>query len=354
MARIAKVDTPEGWAVLDARGVPIAEATAFLRHLESIESSRHTIKAYGTDLAHFFTFMETSGVMWTAVTNEVMGQFIKYLRTPNPKLIRPSNPHGVLSARSVNRSLAAISAFALYLFDSVGDPVYPHLLKSARRTKKRHSEADTTQVTVGPRLSNEQKDLKLLTPEEAQRIIGACSSLRDKFLFSLLNETGMRIGQALLLRHSDVRVPDSYIRILRYDPPPNASVEERNKSWRYAAVPVPPGLIRLYAAYMHTEYRNIESDSVFINLWSGKIGHPLTYKTVEKLVKRVQDKTGLKSWSPHAFRHSYVTRLLNAGVAMETVSYLITHSSIVTTIDTYSHLNVNDVRSQLDAAGVWK
>jgi integrase/recombinase XerD len=353
VARVAKVETPECWAVLDARGVPIAEVTAFLRNLHHIERSIHTIRAYGTDLAHFFTFLESSGVAWTAVNNEVMGSFIGYMRMPNTELARPSNPEGIRSPLTVNRCLAAIAAFALYLSDSVGDPVYPHLLKTARRTVNRFSETNRSQVRVGPRLNQAQKSLRLLSSEEARHIIDACSNVRDKFLFTLLHETGMRIGQALLLRHSDIRVPDSYIRVMRSDQV-DGNVDERNKSWRYAAVPVPPGVIKLYAAYMHTEYGNIDSDKVFINLWSGKVGAPMTYKTVEKLVVRLQSKTGLKDWSAHTFRHSYATRLLNAGVRMETISYLVTHSSILTTIDTYSHLNLDDIRLQLTASGVWK
>lgn len=345
---------PEGWAVLDARGVPIAEATAFLRFLHSIERSIHTIRAYGADLAHFYTFLETFDIKWTAVNNEVLGRFISYMRSPNQKLVRASNPQGIHAPNSVDRCMAAVAAFALYLFDSAGDPVYPHLLKTARRTKNRFSEQDKTLVTIGPRLGKTKKGPTVFTQEEAQRIVDSCTTVRDKFLFSLLNETGMRIGQALLLRHSDVRVPESYIRVVRYELPDDASVEARNKSSEYAAVPVPQGLIRLYAAYMHTEYRDIESDYVFINLWSGHVGAPLTYKSVEQLVRRLHVKSDFNGWSAHTFRHSYATRLLNAGVAMETVSYLLTHKSVLTTIDTYSHLEVNDVRRQLDAAGVWK
>ena len=42
-------------------------------------------------------------------------------------------------------------------------------------------------------------------------------------------------------------------------------------------VPVPARVIRLYADYLHAEYGDLDSDYVFVNLWSGPIGHPMTY-----------------------------------------------------------------------------
>ena len=109
-------------------------------------------------------------------------------------------------------------------------------------------------------------------------------------------------------------------------------------------------VIRLYADYLHTEYGDLDSDYVFVNLWSGPTGHPLTYASVYDLVCRIRERTAI-SFGPHTFRHSYATELLRRGVAVEVVAHLLGHSSIATTGDTYAHLKVEDARRALVAAG---
>ena len=65
-----------------------------------------------------------------------------------------------------------------------------------------------------------------------------------------------------------------------------------------ASVPVTAGLVRCYSDYMHTEYGNIDSDYVFVNLWSGRIGAPMTYATVHQLMGRIRARTGVE-FTPH-------------------------------------------------------
>ncbi|MET4703425.1 tyrosine-type recombinase/integrase [Frigoribacterium sp. UYMn621] len=351
IAAIAKIESAERWAVVDSRGVPIPEVTAFLRHSEAIERSVNTLKAYASDLAIFYSFLEIDGVMWTAINNEVLGRFVKFARAASAERARPGNPSGVRTPASVNRCMASISAFALYRFESSNDQVYSLLRRTARKHKRLVMDRESIAVTIGPRLRQTSGKLQILTNDEVDAIVDSCNNLRDKLLVSMLYETGMRIGQLLLLRHSDIRVPKSVVRVKRHDL--TLGIESRNKSLLEAEVPVPHGLIKLYAAYMGTEYGMVDSDFVFINLWSGKIGAPLSYKTVEQIVKRLRSKSGLDEWSAHTFRHSYVTRLLQAGVPIKTVSYLVTHASVKTTMEIYDHTNVEDIRRQLIEAGVF-
>ena len=115
-------------------------------------------------------------------------------------------------------------------------------------------------------------------------------------------------------------------------------------------VPVPARVIRLYADYLHGEYGDLDSDYVFVNLWSGPIGHPLTYASVYDLVCHLRTRTGIM-FGPHTFRHSYATELLRRGVAVEVVQHLLGHASIATTSDAYAHLKVEDARRALVAVG---
>jgi integrase len=94
-------------------------------------------------------------------------------------------------------------------------------------------------------------------------------------LFSLLAETGMRVGQALGLRHSDFVSRRREVHIV---PRPDNANGARAKYRSISVIPVSTALVRLYSDYMHVEYGDIDSDYVFVNLFRGHIGGPLTYR----------------------------------------------------------------------------
>lgn len=90
---------------------------------------------------------------------------------------------------------------------------------------------------------------------------------------------------------------------------------------------------------------------MFVGLWSRPVGRPLTYGAVADLFARLSRATGIVA-TPHMFRHTCATRLLRAGVKAEVVQRLLGHASVSTTIDTYAHLNIEDVRHELHRAGL--
>ena len=116
-------------------------------------------------------------------------------------------------------------------------------------------------------------------------------------------------------------------------------------------MPVAAALMRLYAQYMHVEYGALDSDYVFVCLWGGRVGRPMTYATVNDLVLATRRRVGFH-FTPHWFRHTYATLYRRAGVPLEVVSQLITHRSVQTTHAIYSHLDVEDLRRELREAGV--
>ena len=103
---------------------------------------------------------------------------------------------------------------------------------------------------------------------------------------------------------------------------------------------------------MHTEYGDLDSDYVFVNLFAAPIGRPMRYDAVAKLVARLRAATGIE-FSPHVLRHTRATELIRAGVPIEIVSKMLTHRSVVTTSETYVHLGVEDVRGELVRVGIW-
>jgi integrase len=122
---------------------------------------------------------------------------------------------------------------------------------------------------------------RTLDPGQVTEILGACEHLSDRFLMALLAETGIRIGQALGLRHADFL---SRKRELRIVPRADNANGARAKVAATTVVPVSVPLVRLYSEYMHAEYGEIDSDYVFVNLWGGRRGIPMSYPTVCKLV----------------------------------------------------------------------
>jgi len=147
------------------------------------------------------------------------------------------------------------------------------------------------------------------------------------------------------LRHSDIDAPARLVSVVSRV---NANRARAKGGGRQ--VPVSVAVIRLYADYLHGEYGELDSDYVFVNLWSGPIGGQLTYASVYDLVCRLRERTGIM-FGPHTFRHSYATELLRRKVPIEVVQHLLGHASIATTSDAYAHLKVEDTRRALVAAG---
>lgn len=196
------------------------------------------------------------------------------------------------------------------------------------------------------KLSTTAKIPRLLTPDEVQKILDACEHLRDRLLFALLYDAGIRIGEALGLRHEDIAAAEREVTVRRRV---NAN-GARAKSPQSRTIPVSAALIRLYADYLHLEYGDLDSDYVFVNLWGRPHGRAMTYSAVHALVRRLRRDTGIE-FDPHWYRHTYATRMLRDKVPLEVVSALLGHSSVTTTTATYGHLTSEDARRSLVEAG---
>lgn len=327
----------------------------FLAHLTAIEKSPNTVRAYAHDLRDFVAFLDSKSKVWETVSLEDIGNFVAWLRLPRAARSGQVLPlpwvDGDLSAATVNRKLSALSSF--YEFHDrhgagVGDLLArwrpggrggswrPFLAHLGDKPERRRVIA----------LRSERRLPRELSAVEMTTLIDACERLRDRFLLSLLRGTGLRIGEALGLRHEDV---DTLRGVVVVRQPLNVN-RARAKTFS-RDVPVDPALVRLYSDYLHEEYGLLDCDYVFVNLWAEPVGRPMSYPSVDRLVRRLRARTGIE-FTPHQFRHSYATDLLRRGVAVEVVQHLLGHASISTTVDTYSHLGMEDARRALVAAGV--
>ena len=351
---VMPVTGAESWTVVDERLAPVEPVERFLAHLAALERSPNTVRAYAHSLALWFAWLGLRSQGWDVAEVEDVAEFVRWLRAPADNVIVLDASAARRSESTVNRHLAAV--FAFYDFHARGGVVLAESLVAWRRVPRGSYKPLLHHVTAGRPIPTRPVKLKAprrlpgsLTIVEVTTILAACTRLRDRFLFALLAETGMRIGQALGLRHADFVSRRREVTIV---PRPDNANGARAKTRTTTTLPVSAPLVRLYSSYMHTEFGDLDSDYVFVNLWSPPVGRPLRYQSVAKLVGRLRATTGI-AFSPHLLRHTRATELIRAGVPIEIVSKMLTHRSVATTCDTYLHLSVEDVRAELVRVGVW-
>ena len=344
----------ESWTVLDDSLTQVDPAERYLSHLAAIERSPNTVRAYAFSLAMWLGFLVPRQVAWDRAGVEDVSEFVRWLRAPAPNVIVLDASAAQRCEATVNRHVAAV--FGFYDFHTRTGVQLADSLVAWRRVPRGSFKPFLHHVTRGRPVPTRPVKLRVprrlpatLTVEETTVILGACTRLRDRFLFALLAESGMRVGQALGLRHADFVSRRREVQIVPRSDNANGA---RAKTATTVTVPISTALVRLYSEYMHTEYGALDSDYVFVNLWGEPFGRPLRYDAVAKLVTRLRERTGI-AFSPHMFRHTRATELICSGVPIEVVSKMLTHRSVTTTSDTYVHLNVEDVRAELVRSGIW-
>lgn len=183
---------------------------------------------------------------------------------------------------------------------------------------------------------------KTIADEKFEQLFDLCKNHRDAFLLTLLFETGMRIGQALLLKHEDIISWDNEIHITARDASEN---EARNKSRNSNIIQVSTRLMELYSVYIAFVHQYESSGYVFVNL---RTLTPLRYSAVRKLFLTLSSKSGFKI-TPHMLRHTHATNLINSGWDPSLVQRRLGHASIQTTLDIYSHVDQKSLKTAFKA-----
>jgi integrase/recombinase XerD len=335
------------WTVLADSGEPVAPIEAYLSFLCAIERSPNTVRHYAVGLKLFFEFLDDAGLSWREAGVDDVARFVAWLRAPDPDVIGETLGR---QPATVNQILAAV--FGCYDYLARLGVTLSEGLVAWRRAGRRsytpflYQATKANPIKVRPlRLAVPRRAAKTLTVEQIVAILAACEHLRDRFLFALMAETGVRVGQALGLRHADI---DSASRQLCIVPRADNANGARAKTRDTETIPVSAALLRLCSEYMHAEYGTLDSDYVFVNLWAEPWGQPLTYNAVNQLVRRLRARTGI-SFTAHMFRHSAATEMVRAGVPIEVVRRLLTHRSSATTSAIYVHLLSDDLRAALPA-----
>lgn len=238
-----------------------------------------TLLAYQSDLKAFFSQHET-------VTKKAVLGFLDAMKRKNA------------AGSSMARALVALRVFCRFLQRE-------GVLKEDICSSLEHP-------SVWQRIPD------VLSFEEMQQLLSSAEEPRDRAIFYLLYACGLRVSELCGLNLQDVG--DTEVRV-------------KGKGGKERIVPIAKAAISAIDAYLLTRGKEKEQP-----LFLGEKGKRLRRESVWALVKAHAKKAGIaKRISPHTFRHSFATHLLERGADLRIIQELLGHASIATT-DRYTHI----------------
>jgi integrase/recombinase XerD len=197
---------------------------------------------------------------------------------------------------------------------------------------------DPTLLLEAPKMQRKLPDV--MNFEEIEQIIGAIDQSkpeggRNKALFETMYSSGLRVSEVVNLRLSNLFFEVGFIKVL-------------GKGDKERLVPIGGDAIKYINIYRDAIRTQIsiqpgEEDIVFLN----RRGHRLSRVMIFLILKELVKKTGIqKNISPHTFRHSFATHLVEGGADLRAVQEMLGHESITTT-EIYTHLDREFLRSTL-------
>jgi integrase len=316
------------WLVIGKDYLPIKPIQQYFRFLESRDKSPLTLRTYAHHLKLYWEYLNHTNTDWDKANIDTIGNFIIYLKDGNAdNIINIEAKESSRSARSINQIITAVYSFYDYHHRAGNIDELPLYLIKKCYPNQNQPKPLLHHITKGKPVRNKlfkmkekKAAIKTIDSELIKKMVTACNYKRDKFLIALLYETGCRIGQALGLRHADI---ESYNNIIRIVPRNDNLNQARAKTKDVNVIHVSKELMSLYFDYYMEEYGETDSDYVFVNLWSGAIGSPMTYSTVSALFRLISLKIS-HLVTPHMLRH--------------------THEDLQTTMNIYTHLTEADMK----------
>lgn len=337
---------------------PLSEANVYLRFMETKDLAANTVRANAYDLVRFFKYIQSRDLIWLNVVENNLVNYIFYLRhhKNSDVSVLPVSNQQVRSDRTVSRMMSSVLGFYRYYHFHQGlcfqfDQALiekkgfsgSEFMSFARNARPLSVKRATRGLT---RYRTQKVVPKIFDQIEVKNMIGFCANNRDRLLISLLIHSGIRIGQALNLRHSDLDSVNLSVHII---PRRNNENDSFVKSRNGYSVQVKRDWFEEYTDYLVFDIEDLNTDYVFTKLYRNDNGdrtEPMRYSTVKKLMSALSRKTGLEI-SAHKFRHTYATWLLQKGVSIDLVAKQLGHKSSETTRQIYEHLSPSDLRKGL-------
>ncbi|MFZ7144499.1 MAG: site-specific tyrosine recombinase XerD [Bacteroidota bacterium] len=197
---------------------------------------------------------------------------------------------------------------------------------------------DPSQLLDSPRLGRKLPDT--LTVHDINNLINAIDlskpeGARNKAMLETLYSCGLRVSELISLKLSNVHFEIGFLKVL-------------GKGDKERLVPIGSVAIKYIKIYLneircHLKINSGSEDFVFLN----KNGKPLSRVMVFLIIKQLAEKINLKkSISPHTFRHSFATHLIEGGADLRAVQEMLGHESITTT-EIYTHLDRDFLRASI-------
>lgn len=272
--------------------------------------SVNTLNSYSCDLMSFGNFLYNNKKknFQTAEKNDILDYLVhlqELKRTP----------------ATVARQLAAIKAFYRFrVFEGLQDANPPQ---------------DLDPPKLGRRLP------KVLTKKEVEKLLDApdltkLDCIRDKAMLEVLYGTGLRVSELVSLDMEDISCSSGYVRCT-------------GKGDKERIVPLGSiGVFYLEKYLFHARSMFVKHaiDAVFLN----QRGERLTRQGCWKIIKKYVQAAGIREHvTPHTFRHTFATHLLQNGADLRSVQEMLGHSDISTT-QIYTHLTPGKIREVYDSA----
>jgi len=225
-----------------------------------------------------------------------------------------------ISPRTQARTISGIKSF------------YKYLLIEGKLS------SDPTALLESPKIGRKLPDI--LSMEEIDNLIDAvdlskAEGQRNKAMLETLYSCGLRVSELVGLKITHLFFEQGFIKV-------------EGKAGKERLVPVSGRAVDEVGKYM-AEYRkklNVAKDSENI-LFLNRRGRKLSRVMIFTIIKNLADKIGLgKSISPHTFRHSFATHLINGGADLRAVQEMLGHESILTT-EIYTHLDRDYLKSTI-------
>jgi integrase/recombinase XerD len=276
---------------------------AFKNYLKLERSlAENSVEAYLHDAEKLYQFilLTDPALNPMQVTEKELMNFLKYLGELG------------LSAHSQARILSGLKSFFKYL-------MLENLIQH-----------DPTQLIEAPKLGRKLPDT--LTFPEIEEILAAIDlstpgGPRDRAMLEVLYSSGLRVSELLNLRLTNCFFTEGFIRVL-------------GKGDKVRLVPIGEDAMhytRLYVELVRAklDVQKGDEDSIFLNLRGKQLSRISVFTTIKKLAAEV----GItKTISPHTFRHSFATHLIEGGADLRAIQQMLGHESITTT-EIYTHLD---------------
>ncbi|MDQ3190135.1 MAG: site-specific tyrosine recombinase XerD [Bacteroidota bacterium] len=281
---------------------------AYLRLEKSLAGN--SIEAYQRDMEKLVQFLEYKQYTQNALQLELkhFNEFINWL-----------NELGV-SDTTQARVISGIKAFYKYLI------------------MENLTDHDFTTLLSAPKLK--RKLPEVLSPEEVGKIIDAidlstAEGERNKAIMETLYSCGLRVSELTDMKISDIYKKEGFIKIT-------------GKGNKQRIVPIGSFAQKYIDLYLDNSRKNIKIQKGFDNfLFLNKRGKNLSRVMIFTIIKLLTHKAGVKKTiSPHTFRHSFATHLIEGGADLRAIQEMLGHASITTT-EIYTHLDREYLRDAI-------